>query len=327
MAVFTPVSRDELNHFLKDYRLGEVKAMTGIDSGIENTNYFVDTENGAFVLTLFERLEPAQLPFYLDLMHHLAAAGVPCPNPVERIDGGNLGMLNGKPAALVTRLPGSAVMVPDAAHCRAVGVALARMHLAALDYPGTQPNLRGLSWWRQVVPDLLPQVPVRARSLLEEEMAVQTTFASSATFSKLPRSAVHADLFRDNVLFVMDNGAPRVGGLIDFYFAGVDTWVFDLAVTVNDWCVHERNGSFDPDRLVALLSAYRSVRPLNRFEQSAWPFALRAAAMRFWVSRLHDAAMPRPAEMITPKDPRQYEQILIARRQDAVTVGQALLAD
>lgn len=326
MAVFTPVSRSELDTFVAGYDLGEVVSFEGIDSGIENSNFFVETTAGRWVLTMFERLEPTQLPFYLDLMHHLADRQVPCPNPMPDRNGNTLGELAGKPAALVTRLPGRAQMQPGPEHCDAVGRVLAQMHLAAESYTGAQGNLRGLPWWREVVPALLPRMPVRGRGLLEEEMAVQSTFASSAAYRQLPGSVVHADLFRDNVLISGDEGRPVVGGVIDFYFAGIDTWVFDLAVTVNDWCTNDADCSFNQGRLHALLSAYQSVRPVTRGEQTAWPYALRAAALRFWVSRLHDAFAPRPAEMITPKNPAHFEQMLMSRRQDAVTAGQALTA-
>lgn len=325
MAVFTPVSRVELDQFLQDYALGAVVQFEGIDSGIENTNFFVSTAHEQFVLTLFERLTPAQVPFYLNLMHHLAAAGVACPDPFAARNGQVINILNGKPAALVSRLPGSAQMSPGPAHCHAVGAALAQMHLASASYAGTQPNLRALSWWREVVPALLPQLPSGSKALLAEEMAVQTTFSQSAAYQQLPRSAVHADLFRDNILFVEGIEGPRVGGIIDFYFAGIDTWIFDLAVTVNDWCTHDLDCTLDQDRLNALLGAYQSIRPVTKTEQSAWPYALRAGALRFWISRLHDAFAPRPAEMITPKNPGHFEHMLLARRQDALFAGQALL--
>lgn len=326
MAVYSPVSEQQLTTFLADYPVGGLVSFDGIDSGIENTNYFVETTQGRFVLTLFERLMPNQLPYYLNLMHHLGGESIPCPVPVTNRQGSMLGELNDKPAALVSRLSGSACTQPKPAHCAPLGRTLARMHLAARSFTGNQPNLRGIDWWRETVPKVAPKIASRSRAMLEDELAVQTTHAASAAYSKLPRSAVHADLFRDNVLFTSDNDVPAVGGIIDFYFAGTDTWIFDLAVVVNDWCLNDRDGSFDTERLAALLSAYRGIRPLNRDEQLAWPFALRAAALRFWVSRLDDAVSPRPAQTLTPKDPLQFERILSARRQDAVTVGQALIA-
>ncbi|MEZ5649520.1 MAG: homoserine kinase [Burkholderiaceae bacterium] len=324
MAVYTAVSDSDLRAWLAGFPVGELRAFEGISSGIENTNYFVTTAAGEYVLTLFERLSTDELPFYLDLMHHLAEHGIPCPNPVAGHDGKHLGSLAGKPAALVTRLRGRANMQPSAAHCRAVGDMLARMHLAAAGFSGRQPNLRGIDWWRRTVPQVAVHLHAREREMLESELAVQSTFAASAAASRLPRAAVHADLFRDNVLFTDDVGGTAIGGVIDFYFAGVDTLLFDLAVTVNDWCVDDANGRFDPRRLGALLDAYRARRPVGRDEAQAWPYALRAAALRFWLSRLHDSLAPREAHTLQPKDPVEYERILAARRQDALAASRML---
>jgi len=309
MAVFTPVSPPELERWLAPFDLGRVLAFEGIASGIENTNFFVDTERGRFVLTLFERLPAEHLPFYLGLMHHLATRGLPCPDPVADREGRTLGVLNGKPAALVTRLRGCALTRPGEAHCAEVGELLARMHLAASDYRGTMPNPRGLDWWRATAPRLLPLLDDARAALLREELAAQQEFAASRQASELPRSAVHADLFRDNVLF----DAGRVGGVIDFYFAATDRWIFDLAVTCNDWCIDDASGELDRCRLEALLGSYRRVRPLLEAELAAWPVMLRTAAFRFWMSRLYDLHLPRPAQMVTPKDPAHFERILRAR--------------
>lgn len=310
MAVFTPVTREQLEQWLGNYDLGRLQALEGIASGIENSNFFVDTERGRFVLTLFERLSSTQLPFYLGLMHHLAARGVPCPDPIPDRSGATLGMLNGKPAALVTRLRGHSEMQPAPAQCAQIGEMLARMHLAAADYPGTQPNLRGLSWWQSTVPQVLPFLEADQAALLRDELAAQIAFAASPAYAALPESAVHADLFRDNALF----DGERLGGIIDFYFAGRDSWLFDLAVTCNDWCVDDADGSLVPERFDALMSAYRTVRTPTPAERAAWPTMLRAAALRFWLSRLFDLHLPRPAEMVTPKDPTHFERILRARR-------------
>ena len=310
MAVFTPVSREQLERWLENYDLGRLQAHEGIASGIENTNYFVDLARGRFVLTLFERLQAAQLPYYLGLMHHLAAHGIPCPDPVADRSGTTLGSLNGKPAALVTRLRGRSNMQPGPQHCARVGEVLARMHLAAADYDGRQPNLRGLAWWHEAVPQVLPFLDAERAALLRDELAGQEAFAATPLYAALPASAVHADLFRDNVLFE----GTELGGIIDFYFAGHDTWLFDLAVTVNDWCVDDADGRFDTERLGALLDAYRRVRTPSAEECRAWPTMLRAAALRFWLSRLFDLHLPRPAEIVTPKDPGHFERILRARR-------------
>jgi homoserine kinase type II len=286
-------------------------SLEGIVAGIENTNYRVTTERQGqaqrFVLTLFERLNPQQLPFYLELMRHLALAGIPCPNPVPDRDGQILGTLAGKPATLVTWLQGKELTDPSPQACERIGSVLARMHLATQNFPGSQPNLRGLDWWREVTPQLMPFLPKAQASLLEHELAYQ----SAQNLTSLPRSAVHADLFRNNVLF----DGEEVGGVIDFYFAGVDTWLFDLAVTANDWCIDLETGEWDHVRLNALLSAYQLVRPLVPSERESWPAAQRAGALRFWISRLYDVHLPRPAQVIVPHDPAHFERVLIARRE------------
>ena len=313
MAVFTPVSRTELEHWLAGFDLGALVSHEGIASGIENTNYFVDTDGGRFVLTLFERLDATQLPFYLGLMRHLAARGIACPDPVPNRHGALLSTLNGKPAALVSRLRGASQMSPAPVHCAQVGRLLAGMHLAAADYPGRLPNLRGLAWWIETAPRVAGFLAPQAAAMLADELAAQRAFGESELCAALPGSAVHADLFRDNVLFEGD----ELGGAIDFYFAGCDTWLFDLAVTCNDWCIDDASGRFDEPRLAALLSAYLQVRRPLPAERQAWPLMLRAAALRFWLSRLFDFHLPRPAQMVTPKDPAHFERVLLLRRQSA----------
>jgi homoserine kinase type II len=260
---------------------------------------------------VFERLTRDQLPFYLGMMRHLAARGVPCPDPIEDRSGRILGELNGKPAALVTRLKGCSDMAPGVPHCAAVGAVLADMHRAAADYPGALGNLRGLAWWRDTAPRVLPFLDDGQADLLRDELAAQEAFAATPEYRSLRSSAVHADLFRDNVLFE----GSSLGGVIDFYFAGHDTWLFDLAVTCNDWCIVDATGEFDPPRLDAMLSAYHVGCAPEAAEGRAWPMMLRAAALRFWLSRLYDFHLPRPAEMVTPKDPAHFERILRARRQ------------
>jgi homoserine kinase type II len=315
MAVFTVVSDSELEPWLQRFDVGRLVSIEGIVAGIENTNYRVTTEHlgqkRRFVLTLFERLAAEQLPFYLGLMRHLAQAGIPCPNPLPDLDGQILGTLAGKPATLVTWLSGADLTDPSAHACGRIGALLARMHLATLDYAGAQPNLRGLPWWCEVTPRLLPFLQNAQRDLLEDELAFQIEQSSRGEAERLPRSAVHADLFRNNVLFDGD----EVGGVIDFYFAGVDTWLFDLAVTANDWCIDLTTGQWDHSRLNALLEAYQSVRPLESAERRAWPAAQRAGALRFWISRLFDVHLPRPAQVIVPHDPTHFERILRARRE------------
>lgn len=316
MAVFTYVSRDALARWLARYDLGTLLAHEGIESGIENSNWFVTTTAGRYVLTLFERLPADELPFHLGFLRHLAAHGIPCPDPVADRDGAVLGTLAGKPAALCSRLDGQAEMQPGIAHCAQLGETMARMHLAAADYPGRTPNPRGLAWWQAVAPRLAAHLAPEQAALLADEVEHQRVFAAGAGFASLPASAVHADLFRDNVFFAAQAPPARLAGIIDFWFAGVDTWLFDLAVAANDWCVDE-NEHFDGARLQALLDAYRCVRPLQRAEHDAWQTMLRAAALRFWTSRLFDLHCPRPAEIVVPKDPSRFERILRLRRAHA----------
>ncbi len=309
MAVFTPLEPQDVADWLRDFDLGTLTELQGIASGIENTNYFVTTTAGRFVLTVFERLQFEQLPFYLGLMHHLAQHDIPVPDPMPDRHGQAQRRLKGKPAAMVTRLAGRSVLDPGPEHCAQVGQWLARMHLAAIDYPRRQPNLRGLAWQRQVVPTLMPFLDGAQRDLLQAELAQQIELSQTAAWTLLPRSAVHADLFRDNVLFDGDS----LSGIFDFYFAGVDTWIYDLAVALNDWCVHPADGRFDPPRRDALLAAYNAVRPLTPGESALLPLALRAAALRFWVSRLADVHLPRDAALLQPHDPAHFERVLRQR--------------
>ncbi|MDQ2821887.1 MAG: homoserine kinase [Pseudomonadota bacterium] len=316
MAVFTAVTLDDLTEWLKQFQLGKALAIDGIASGIENSNFFLTTERGEFVLTLFENLGFAQLPFYLQLMKHLAARGIPVPDPVANHAGELVVALHGKPAAIVSKLAGSSQMDPQPVHCGAMGAMLARMHLAAADFAMHQPNLRGLDWCAVTAPEVLPYLSAPEAQLLRDEIAFQHGFAATPEYAGLQRGPVHADLFRNNVMFV----GTRVSGCFDFYFAGVDTWVFDLAVTVNDWCIDQQTGELDQARLRALLDAYHTVRPFTAAEALAWQPLLRAAALRFWLSRLYDLHLPRAAEMLTPHDPTHFERIL--RERIAVPAGE-----
>jgi homoserine kinase type II len=316
MAVFTTVSPAQAAHWLEGFALGHLLGLEGIASGIENSNFFLDAEGGRFVLTLFERLSAQDLPFYLGLMKHLAQRGIVCPDPVADRGGRLFSPLCGKPAALVTRLAGRPCMTPTVTHCSAIGALLARMHRAGEDYPLQLPNPRGRSWWPAAAADLRSHLAPAARELLEDELEAQQAFSDSGDFARLPGGAVHADLFRDNVLFDTSASphAPPAAGVIDFYFACTDHWLFDLAVTANDWCIDDATGRWAEDRLDALLAAYRQVRPPCAAEARAWPMMLRAAALRFWLSRLHDYHLPRPAEMVKAKDPTHFERILANRR-------------
>ncbi len=316
MAVYTEVSFDEAAGLFARLDTGALTALQPIASGIENTNYFADSARGRYVLTLFERLTHAQLPFYLLLMKHLAERGIPVPRPHADANGALLHTLAGKPAAVVDRLRGRHHLAPDAAHCALVGDMLARMHLAARDFAPFQPNLRGLAWWAETVPVIEPFVAQDLAALLRDELAFQQQLAASPACAGLPRGAIHADLFRDNVMFEAgEDGADRLAGFFDFYFAGVDTLLFDIGVCLNDWCIDLESGRLAEDRANAFVAAYDAVRPLDGAELRALPALMRAAALRFWISRLWDLHLPRDAQLLTPHDPTHFERVLRARRE------------
>ena len=306
MAVFTEVTEAQANDLIQALNLGQLVSLRGIQGGIENTNYFASTEQGEYVLTLFERLTPTQLPFYLHLMKHLAERGIPVPDPAANSQGDILHTLNGKPAAVVSKLAGHSQLAPQAVHCAAVGAMLARMHLAGADYPQSQPNLRGLPWWNETASLVLPHLDPDQAALLRGELAYQNHIAGAADYTALPRGPVHADLFRDNVMF----DGEQLTGFFDFYFAGVDTWLFDLAVCLNDWAIDLASGAHHALRAQALLHAYQAVRPLSAAERRLLPALLRAGALRFWISRLWDYHLPRTAAMLTPHDPAHFERVL-----------------
>ncbi|MGQ3053616.1 MAG: homoserine kinase [Roseateles sp.] len=315
MAVFTEVSTAQAQALLDHLSLGRLTSLRGIGAGIENTNYFVDCEAGRYVLTLFERLTAEQLPFYLRLMQHLARRGVPVPEPHADARGEILFEVAGKPAAIVDRLHGGHQLAPGAFHCAQVGATLARLHLAGRDFELRQPNLRGLAWWREVVPQLLPFLDAPQAELLTSELAYQEQLAASARYADLPTGPIHADLFRDNVMFEPGEGPgrERLTGFFDFYFAGVDTWLFDLAVCLNDWCVDLSDGRLVEDRASVFVCAYETERPLSGAEHRLLPALLRAAALRFWVSRLYDLHLPREASLLKAHDPSHFERVLRER--------------
>jgi homoserine kinase type II len=311
MAVFTEVSLEEAADFVRGLNLhgrplGNLIELKGCSGGIENTNYFATTDQGRYVLTLFERLTHEQLPFYLHLMQHLAAKGIPVPDPAQDRHGEILHTLHDKPAAVVNRLEGSSQLAPQSAHCRAVGEMLARLHLAGQDYHRQQPNLRGLAWWNEITPLVTPHLDDAQAALLGAELAYQNHLAASPSTRALPAGPVHADLFRDNVMF----DGECLTGFFDFYFAGCDTWLFDLAVCLNDWCIDLPSGRADMPRTQAFVEGYQSVRPLQAQERLMLPALLRAGALRFWISRLWDYHLPREASMLTPHDPGHFERVL-----------------
>ncbi|RYZ10552.1 MAG: homoserine kinase [Comamonadaceae bacterium] len=347
MAVFTEVSIEEAAALTRRLGLGELHALRGIEGGIENTNYFASTAAGEFVLTVFERLGFEQLPYYLELMKHLAERGIPVPAPVADTRTATASgkaaassaaagkaaansaasgkaaassaasdlvlTVRDKPAAVVQRLQGRSELAPSAAHCAELGTMLARMHLAGADFDRIQPNLRGLPWWNETAPVVLPFLEPAQAALLKSELAYQNHVAESAAHAALPRGPIHADLFRDNAMFDIDAGSPRLSGLFDFYFAGTDAWLFDVAVCLNDWAIDLPSGRHDPARAASLLGAYQAVRPLQAAERALLPALLRAAALRFWISRLWDFHLPREASLLKPHDPTHFERVLRER--------------
>jgi homoserine kinase type II len=313
MAVFTEVSFDEAREFVERLDVGSLKRLAGIKAGIENSNFFVDTDRGSYVLTIFERLTFEQLPFYLHLMKHLAERGIPVPGPHADASGEILHRLKDKPAALVDKLSGGHQLAPDEHHCRQVGTMLARMHLAGLDYGRYQPNLRGLDWWVETVPVVLPFLTEDQRTLMTDELAFQQALAASPACASLPRGPIHADLFRDNVMFEGLPGHEKLTGFFDFYFAGVDCFLFDIAVCLNDWCIDLDSGRLDEERATAFVDAYAQERALSGSELRLLPALLRAGAFRFWLSRLWDLHLPRDASLLKAHDPEHFERVLRER--------------
>ncbi len=309
MSVFTSVNNQQLQAWLQDYSIGELVELKGISSGITNTNYFVTTTQSKYVLTLFEHNTIDELPYFIDLMHHLSTHGVPCPDPISNKAGVNLHMLNGKPAVLISCLNGQDITAPTSVHCAEVGRVLAQMHQAGQSfvsqYSGqAHQNPRGADWRNQTAQKVMAHLSADDQKLLTETLAFQAGLDTSA----LPKGIIHADLFRDNVLFDGD----KVGGLIDFYYACHDVLAYDLAIVANDWCV-QADGQLDTAKVDALLQAYQAVRPFEQAEHAAWNGLLRIAALRFWLSRLYDQIYPQAGELTHAKDPNHFKNILKLR--------------
>ena len=323
MAVYTEVSMPVARTLLQQLKLGELSSLKGCAGGIENTNYFASTEqNGQthdYVLTLFERLTFEQLPFYLKLMKHLAQHGIAVPEPTANDKGALVFEVKGKPAAVVNKLRGKSELNPTPQHCAQVGAMLARMHLAGRDFELSQPNLRGLDWWNTTVPVVLPYLTDAQKTLITQELAYQNHVAAQSSYAALPRGPIHADLFRDNVMFDTVDGVPVLSGFFDFYFAGIDTWLFDLAVCLNDWCIDLETGIHHAQRAHSFIASYNAERPLVAAERELLPAMLRAGALRFWLSRLWDFYLPREASMLQAHDPGHFERVLRHRATDIFT--------
>ncbi|MEE9551659.1 MAG: homoserine kinase [Gammaproteobacteria bacterium] len=311
MSVYTKVLPHELAEFLQNYSLGQLEQFVGISDGIENTNYFVTTSQGEYVLTLFEVLTKDELPYFLELMAFLAEHEIPSAHPVANNAGEYLQELNNKPAALVQRLNGASEDMPNTEQCSAIGEKMGRMHKASSSFQMHRDMVRGPTWWATTAENLMPKLSAQEASTLSDELVYQ----SSHLYTDLPTGLVHADLFRDNALFV----GNELTGIIDFYYACDSIFIYDLAVTINDWC---NSGNVDKDTLnaQALLGAYQQERDVGQKEIDAWPTILRAAALRFWLSRLQDKHFPRRGEITHIKNPDTFKQIL----QDRIEKGDEL---
>ena len=301
MAVYTPVDPASLDRFLDGYDLGRALRLAGIAEGVENSNFHLETERGRYILTIYERrVAPGDLPFFLGLMEHLSQRGVPCPVPMHGRDGRLLHELCGRPAAIVSHLPGRSVMRVSAHHCAQLGSALAELHLAGADFPLARANDLSVRGWRP----LFARSRARADEVapgLEDEIEAELAELERAWPTTLPSGVIHADLFPDNVFF--EQG--RITGLIDFYFAAVDLLAYDLAVCLNAWCF-EPDGAFNITKARQMLSAYRAIRPITPAELEALPLLARGAALRFLLTRLYDWLNQVAGALVKPKDPLEY---------------------
>ncbi len=293
MSVFTPVTDAEASALLAHYSLGALESLEGIAQGVENTNFFLTTTTGRYVLTLCEKIPRADLPFYIGLMDHLATHGIVCPAPVRMESGELLAELNGRPACIVTRLPGSPRMAPSVPDCRAAGHILAALHVAGVEYDAALENARGQAWREHFAGVAAPRLSRAENALIESENRYQAIHDDSV----LPQGVIHGDLIRDHVLW--DSRAH--GGVIDFYVAGDDVLLYDLAITANDWCALPE-GALDAARVRALVAGYEELRPLTEFERELWPVMLRRAALRTWLGRIGYNHFPQDSHMTIPKD-------------------------
>ena len=303
MSVYTSVNIEELKIWLQDYALDNLTDYQGIKSGITNTNYFLMTAHDRFVLTLFEKNTIEDLPYFVDLMAHLAKNSFLCPKPIFKNNGTALSVLKNKPALIVTCLKGKELNKPEVKHCKAVGASLAELHMKSANFTAQHQNTRDLNWIKKTAETLFSELPQDESLLLREEILYQ-----EKKNYKLPKSTIHGDLFRDNVLFLND----QVSGFIDFYYACTDYLILDVAIAVNDWCVNN-DGSFDEARLNAFLDAYKKIRSFNDDEDQAWNDILRLASLRFWVSRLNDFYHIEEGELTFIKDPDHFKKILKQR--------------
>jgi len=308
MSVFTPITLAEARDFLASYQVGDIIDFQDIAAGVENSNFFVTTASGRYVLTIFEKIPRSDLDFYMGLMTHLADKGFSCAAPIKTIAGDVLGTIKGKPAALVARLSGGDIAHPNKHDCEAVGVALAQMHLAAADFELPMANWRGRTWWQQEAAGLAPYAAKEENKLLASEIIYQSQFDELS----LPRGIIHADLFRDNILWrthghteMSAHAEAQHPQMIDFYFACHDYLLWDVAITVNDWCLDLAAypaAKLHAANTAALLKGYQRIRPFTVEERHTWPQMLRAGALRSWLGRLGYHYYPRQSSLTHTKD-------------------------
>ncbi len=306
MSVYTPVSHEQLELFIEQYFVGKLISHQGIAAGITNSNYWLETDSGLYVLTLFEHQDKRNLDYILSLQHHLAQEKIACAAPIVNNQGNFYASLNHKPAAIIERLRGEVCPHPGNQHCALVGAELARLHLVGKKFPDQHDNPCGGEWRQSMQKQLSPKLATSGLKLLDEEIKAYKVLKQL----EMPKGAVHADLFHDNALF----HDQELVGIIDFEYACHDFWLYDLAIAINDWCIVE-SGEFEPNRLHHFIDAYNQVRPLLDIERETLPLMLRVAAMRFWLSRLYDQINPLAGELTYVKDPNIYRDILLLRRE------------
>jgi homoserine kinase type II len=301
MAVYTDVMAEDLTAFLAGYDVGELLAYKGIAEGVENSNFLVHTSRGYFILTLYEkRVAAKDLPFFLALMEHLHARGITCPQPVKNRQGEMLGQVAGRPAAMITFLDGMWIRRPSPGHCAALGAALARLHLAGLDFKQSRANALSVEGWRPLYENCRERANELHRDL-KQFLAAELSHLEAQWPRELPQGVIHADLFPDNVFFL----GSKLSGLIDFYFACTDALAYDVAICLNAWCF-ETDHSYNVTKGKSLLQAYAQVRPLSQTERHALPLLARGAAMRFLLTRLVDWFDVPAGALVRPKDPLEY---------------------
>ena len=308
MSVFTPVSNADAAALLARYTLGALERLEGIAQGVENTNYFLTTTTGEYVLTLFEHIPREDLPFYVGLMDHLATNGIVCPQPMRMDDRAMIAEVNGKPACIVTKLAGAPRARPAPHDCRIAGEILANLHIAGIEYDAGLANWRGRAWRERFAAALAPKLSRAENELIAAENRYQAIHDDTV----LPQGVIHGDYFHDNVLWDDEGNA----GVIDFYFACDDAFAYDIAIGVNDWCVTPE-ARIDAERAHAFLAGYETRRPLTDFERSLWPVMLRRAALRTWLGRLGYNHFPRQSQMTIPKDHEFSRRLLEHHIADA----------